>query len=506
MRWTPASFVSSFGGGTVVVAWLCLALTSAQAQSPDPQAVLTELLTDPARADAAWIAMQSTGDEQLQPLLVALCESPQSAQRAFAAAALAEIFEDQPEAVAGVLLRRLKEDTDKIVRITSMARLLSLKAISVTDLQEVLTAEDKEIRCMAADALVRQGHGASALSALEVLTGESDPVVAGSACLSLTAMGREHFFARVEKILHDPTTDEMILAQLLTQIGQQKILPALPLAAELADDTTHSEALRMKAYWAIADADPNASAILAEAFGRSDDVVWRINLLHMLSSRDDAQGYLRQIAGTDDFTARLAEFELARAGGADITAAVQRALHQPHPVVVDYILERAEQDLQSNPSQAACYAAPLLRILRAKQSNATRITEEHFRLARTAEFLVNLGTPPALEGLSQILATPYNGTVRAVAAGLLRANNPAACALARDLLHSPYEELSCDAALVLGRFGDPAAQPMLEKFIDGRRKQPAPLMALSCWYLLKIRGQSTLAANQLAAELNQAGQ
>ncbi len=122
-------------------------------------------------------------------------------------------------------------------------------------------------------------------------------------------------------------------------------------------------------------------------------------------------------------------------------------------------------------------------------------------MAKAATILTDLGTPEAVAGLRKILAGPYNTTVRATAAGLLRSKSPAAMELARPLLASPYSELSTDAALVLGSFADPAAKGKLEQFAISGSGDPTPLRAMSCWYLLKIAGRTKTAAEQMARQM-----
>ena len=63
----------------------------ARADPPDPLRRLGEMLGDPARTEVVLVALRSTGDKHLEPLLVALARSPDPARRAFAVAGLAEI-------------------------------------------------------------------------------------------------------------------------------------------------------------------------------------------------------------------------------------------------------------------------------------------------------------------------------------------------------------------------------------------------------------------------------
>ena len=125
----------------------------------------------------------------------------------------------------------------------------------------------------------------------------------------------------------------------------------------------------------------------------------------------------------------------------------------------------------------------------------------HYHAARAATILTDLGTAEAVGGLRAILSGRHSAVVRAVGAGLLRSKNRIACELARPLLESPYEELYADGALVLGSFGDEAARRRLEEFTAGSGRHPAPLVALSCWYLLKISHQTEAAGRQLARQI-----
>ena len=58
----------------------------------DPLAVLSEILNDPQRASAALVALCSTEDKDIKPMLVALSRSGSPARRRFAIDAMAELF------------------------------------------------------------------------------------------------------------------------------------------------------------------------------------------------------------------------------------------------------------------------------------------------------------------------------------------------------------------------------------------------------------------------------
>jgi len=488
--------------GTCAIAAIFLAgmmTTFARSTSAatDPLAVLSKLLSDPVEAEAALVALRATADKDLKPLLLALCRSADSRRRRFAMSAMVEIFQ---AGAAPALSERLKDD-DRNIRIEATARLLAIEALSDQQLRQALSSEDPEIRCLAADAMVRLGKGEMVIDVLEGLAGSQDLATASSARLNLLALGRREYLDAVAETVRDPKTPEKVLTQIFAQIAEEKISIAADLALSVAASNRPAK-LRAQAYWAVADALPNGLAVLHEAIVKSDQTVFRVNLLRVLSSRDDAGDSLRKLAKTGDAVGRLARFESLRAdGGRAASWAAKQAVALRHPVVVDYILDRAQEDCKAGGKDVSFYTAALLDCIEAAKPNAARMTSEHYRLARAATILTDIGTPHAVAGLRRILAGRYNATVRAVAAGLLRAKNPIACDLARPLLRSPYDELASDAALVLGSFGDEDARKRLEEFIARPDRYPAPLLALSSWYLLKIDGRTGVAATQLSEQI-----
>jgi len=481
----------------ILLAGVMTAFARPASAAPDPQAVLSKLLSDPVKVEAAFVALRATADKDLEPLLLALCRSAEARRRRFAMAAMVEIFQAD---AAAALSERLKDD-DRNVRIEAAARLLALKVMSDRQLRQALGSEDPEIRCMAADAMVRLGKGESAINVLEELARSQHLATASSARLNLLALGRPEYLDAVARTVRDPKTPEKILTQIFAQIAEEKIAIAAELALRVAD-SDRSPKLRAQAYWAVADALPDGPAVLHEAIVESDQTVFRVNLLGVLASRSDTADKLRELAESDDAVGRLAKFELLRAGGGRAASwAARQAIALGHPVVVDYILDRAREDCNARGKDASFYTAALLDCIRSARPDAARMTAEHYRLARAATILTDLGTPEAVGGLRRILAGRYSATVRATAAGLLRAKNPVACDLARPLLRSPYDELASDAALVLGSFGDADARKKLEEFIARPERHPTPLLALSSWYLLKIEGRSRAAAAELAGRI-----
>ena len=163
-----------------------------------------------------------------------------------------------------------------------------------------------------------------------------------------------------------------------------------------------------------------------------------------------------------------------------------------------YVLDRAGQDANSLGAKADFYTPALLAFIRSVEPHPRVMEKEHFLAAGATEQLVKIGTPAAMGGLKAILSERATAITRSVAAGLLRAKDPKTIELVRPLLQSPYSELSLDAALLLGQFGDPSARPKLQNILAQADQQPPTLVVLASWYILKIDKQADAAVAQLA--------
>ena len=458
--------------------------------------VLAEMLADPQQIETALQALRATEDKAILPILLALCRSEAADRRRFAVVALAEMFEVQ---AAAALVERMTADPDRGIRIEAAARLMFLDALEADRLLEATRAPDEEIRCMAADAMVRKGRGMEVVELLEQLAMSRDPRTSSSARLNLVSLGRRQHLDELRRIVRDPGSSERLLVQILAQIQEEKIAPAADLARELAGSDRSSE-LRVRAYLALCTTADDGPATLRKAIEGSPRMVFNVNLLSVLAGQPGAKPQLQMLANGEGVTATLARFELARTdGGPAAAAAAERVAAMGHPVVIGYLLDRAEEDVKNRGDEAAFHVQALLRVIRAADPEAAVMGAEHYRAARATTILVNMAAPEGVGALKEILAGRYGAVVRAVAAGLMRARNPIARELARPLLKSPYDELVSDAALVLGSFGDADAAMVLERFIVDRGRASTPLVALSSWYLLKIAGRTEISAEQLAS-------
>ncbi|MCK4601527.1 MAG: hypothetical protein KAU28_03620, partial [Phycisphaerae bacterium] len=364
-----------------------------------------------------------------------------------------------------------------------------------------LSAADENVQCLAARGLAEAGRADLALDALKKLTTSKDLATANIARMSLLAMGYREYLQPLKKVVHDPATPANVVALLLAQIVEEKVAAALVLAEHLAA-TDSAGPIKVQAYRAISAVSPNGAAKLAKAISESDQTVFRASLLNVLASRGDATRHLKSLCQGADSVAALARFELYRPErGKQAASAAQRVILSGHPVVIGYILDRAGQDIKKFGREASFYTPVLLNYIRSVSAKTRQMQKEHFLAASAATLLADLGTPEAMAGLKDILGGPDSAIVRAVAAGLLRTKNCDACVLARPLLKSPYEELATDAALILGRFGDPGAAIHLRDILNNHRRHRPALAALASWYLLKISGKSADTAKVLADQI-----
>ena len=474
---------------------MCLA-AGAAAQPTDPQQLLGEMLSNADKAEAAWVALRATDDADLRPMLDALSRSEDASRRRFAVEALAEMFKVQ---AADVIAERAFGDSDRLTRLEAAARLLWLEGVGDQHVDQALASKDEEVRSMAADTMVRRGRGFAAVDELRRLAESSNVATACSARLNMLALGHQEFLAPVEQVVADEKTSEAVLRRILAQIGEDKIAAAGELALRLAESDRPND-LRLAAWRAVSKVVPAAATLMAEAIGRSELTAFRVELLAMLAEADQSRSGLESVAKGEGAVATLATFELARAaGGEQAAAAAVAAVALEHPVAVDYVLDRAEIDAEKDAQAASCYMDAMLKIIAQANAQTSRMAADHLRAARASTLLADMGSEPAIAALRELLQQRYTPVVRAVGAGLVRSKNRGISELVRPLLDSPHEELSTDAALVLGGFGDAAARARLEQYASD--KYPPPLAAMSAWYLLKISGRTASAAQQLATQV-----
>jgi len=482
-----------------------------EAGAPAPTDRLVGLLNDAAARPLVLAALRGTRDSDLLPVFLAAAQHGDERTRRLALAAAAEV--DGP-AAADVLRRRAREDSAAAVRSEALLQLLQADGPESADtaskpdqprsraadadlLVALLADRDGGVRCMAARALVQRGRAEAAIKTLEALTGSEHLATACMARVSLLAAGRREQLEPLRTLLAGVETPASTAALILDQLAEDKVAAGLRLARAMTE--ADSADVRHSAWRAVAALDSGIANELAEAVRGAKRPRQKLRLLALLADQPDASGPLLALAKTEDVCGSLAKLELARRGlERDPAAAVRAALAPGHPVVVDYVLGRARQDLAKGRDVAAFYAGPLGAWLQSVPKQARRMTPTHQRGAHTATFLADLGTPAAHAALRQALGGPYSGVVRATATGLLRTTNRDVCDLAAPLLGSPYRELALDAALTLGRFGDARARAALQAVVAAPGRHAKPIVALAAWYVLKIDRRSAAAADALA--------
>ncbi|MFA6134022.1 MAG: HEAT repeat domain-containing protein [Phycisphaerae bacterium] len=476
---------------------LAAATAGAQTSAPTTQAMdyLRGMLSNPSARLAALEAFQTTQDKDLLPIFVAVAQKGETPQRLQALGIMADLG---GAAAVPVLQERLKNDPQSLAKAEALARLVVLKGVTAEQLTELLKSEDEVIRCIAARALIKQGLFTQASPALTALTGSSDLTTASLARMSLLGAGDKTRAAELDKTLADPNTPAFILSMLMEQIVEEKIAPAADLAKRLAENAP-SVPVKIRACRALAAVSPSAAGVLLDAIQKNDQTVFRLQLLRTLADLSDGKAQLQTLAAGNDPVALLARFELARAaGGAEATVAANAAIAPGHRVVLEYFLDAAAKDIAASPAKAEFYVPALAELIRSTDPNATVIKFQHSYAVKAATLLADLGSEQALKVLAAFLTGPYNATQRSVAAAMAWSKNPAVCPMMRPLLASPYEDLSTDAALSLGRLGDAAAKPALEEILANPNRYSRQLSALAGWYLIKMSGQSPAAVKELA--------
>ncbi|HDZ21977.1 MAG TPA: hypothetical protein ENH78_11855 [Phycisphaerae bacterium] len=167
--------------------------------------------------------------------------------------------------------------------------------------------------------------------------------------------------------------------------------------------------------------------------------------------------------------------------------------------MIDYVLDLARRDIDQRSTRADFYAPALLHVIAVARDDTERMGDDHFRAAQAATLLADLGTDEALRHLHRLLSATRGATIRAVAAGVMKSDNPDVCDAMAPLLDSPYSELIVDAALTLGAHGDARANAALADIIAKPNRYLSPTVAMASWYLVRNSGQAGQIAQALAA-------
>lgn len=481
---------------TLVMLSLPAGPAPARAPATTPLEYLIGMLKDDKTANPTLAALRSTEDRDLVPVYEAMTRSADKERRLFGVVALAGLVGKD---AASCLWERLAGDPVMAIRAEALRHLIEAKAISDEQLAAALKVPDENVQCQAARALVDRGQAAVALGPLKQLASSKDAATSGLSSACLLGLGRREQEAPLRKVMRDPATAPGVLSVILRQIARQKVTSAMPLVLHIAGSEDAPTSLRVLAYEAGASISSLGPVMLRDAILNSKRTAFRVRLLKVLSARADAGAHLQMIARGSDSAAVLARFEMARkTGGPTAAGAVTAAFDLEHPVVVAYVLDRAGEDIKANGTKCDYYVPGLAKYIRSVDPRPRQMAREHYLAAGAASRLIDLGTPAAVAALKGLLAGKATAVTRSTAAGLLRARNPAARDLVRPLLASPYEELSTDAALALGHFGDQAAAARLGDILARPKTHAPALVVLSSWYLLKIAGQTRAAAAQLA--------
>jgi len=405
-----------------------------------------------------------------------------------------------PEAAAP-LAERLAKDPAMAVRAEALVHLLQLQAATPEQLLEALKVDDEKVQCLAARGLVRCGQGHQAIRTLRMLADSKDRTTSVMARVGLLAAGDGGQESVLREVFRDPETTDEILSFALEQMATENVAAAVELVGQVAW-SDRREAVRVRAFKTLSILSPKSAATIVGAIEKSDSTIFRVYLLESLASQADSVEAVRKLSARSDAIGTLARFELARpAGGPAAAEAVRAVFAMGHPVMLDYVIDRARKDVDARGKDAGFYVPALLEFIRSVEPNPAQMGASHYRAAQAATLLLDLGTADASAGLRDILAGPYDAVKRSVGAGLMRTKNRSACDLARPLLDNPYQEMVVDAALTLGRFGDPSAVKTLRDIVAEPSRHETELVVLAAWYLLKIEGRSAEAARALAAKV-----
>jgi len=472
---------------------------SARAQQ-DPYgpavAYLESIISEPTAHPIGWAALRARADRDFLPVLDALSRSANRENRLLATATVADVADED---AADILRQRVHDETVETIRAEALAQLIRLRAAGDRDCRAALASADPMVRCLAARALADIDPDL-AIDVLTELTRHDEPAVAAPAHAALVKLGRPRHLKRLRALLAAEETDKQLRRLLLMQIADEQIAAAEDLVRQVARSEQTSDELRLQAYRTLAAINPQATKDLLAAVRESTRVVMGVRLLALLAAQPEGPAAVEDLLDDPREAVRiLAGLELARlADEPDAARAALTAVALGHPIVLEYVLAVVRDDLDHRGRRARCYVPALWRIIELVPERGRNLTADHFFAAQAATLLADIGDADSLRRLEEDLAAPYGAKVRAIAAGLMRSRNPAACDLMVPLLDSPYDELAIDAAIALGSHRDTRGNGALREIIDHADRYDPATVAVACWYLLKNTDQAPAAAAQLA--------
>ncbi len=479
-----------------LLAWLCWpGLAQAGPHSDLAMQWLTRNLQQREQMVQILAALRSTDDPAVLPLFAALGENKDQELRRLAPAVLMDIG---GQARAATLLKPLADDTQPEIRAEVLLYLSSLDAVDKQMLTDAMQVGDERLQCLAARSLIKMGQGPAAVETLKELTRSKDQATEAMARMALLAMGSSSQIEPLAKLIQDPSTPGSVLMLLAEQAAELKVAAAVELIESIATDPDRPLRLRTHAYKALAKLAKDGPDRLTRAIVSSQEPL-PIYLLVLLSQTDQAETHLKSLAARGGMVGTLARFELARKDAAEpLQRQAAAAIAQEHPIVVNYVLERAIKDIKDKPKVAAGYEEPLLGLLQSLQSKRGLRRVEIGLVEDATRVVAEIGSRQGLAELKRMLSGRVSPFTQAVAGGLVRVENPAVCRVAADLLDSPYKQLATMGAFTLGRHGRKEAAETLAEMVRKPERFSPTLVALASWYLLIIEDAQVAGISKLS--------
>lgn len=473
--------------------------TAQQRQSCDTVGYLSDCLKDPQRVMIALATLKSAGEDDALPIFQRGIESAHEPVRIYCLDAVADIMDKK---AVPLLTRSLKSDESANVRAAALSRLMELKAAKPEMLTDLLNHKNEKLRCLTACALVRldKGTGNGLQATLEELAESTNPATEIMARVSLVKLGDTTQLAAIRRRISNPRLPEVVIALMCEQVSDQNVTAATGLLTDLAS-SRRSMGTRARALDALAEISPAAPGILLKAITEAKNPVYAARLLKLLADQDNAASQLLTIARADGTMAPLARFELTRKNDPRALSGVtRRAIAGDSLLPAAYIIARAEQDANSR-TLAPAYVPALSQWLTSLDGRSKSFKAEHLHAAKATTVLVDIGLGEGLKTVHSLLQSRYSARTQAVAMGLVKADNSKAIPLAGPLLESAYPKLVRSAAMTLGRFGRESGREELVRIATAPEREGVPTACLANWYILKIDGETKVAAKTLAGVL-----
>ncbi|NNM84199.1 MAG: hypothetical protein HKL96_00340 [Phycisphaerales bacterium] len=511
-----AAMLAAAPAGTNLITGAAATTAVATASSTAPAASMPPPVADPlvlkaarrlfaaglaatSRGESILTDLRSTRDPALLPLFIQVQKSDSPALQLLGMVYANYVTRD-PKTIN---IPNLLGNADPSLITPTIAELIETGTLSSQQLSAIAnSAVQPAQRLMAASVLVDQHNKAGQKVATELLAADQ-PAVRYYAAMTLLrtpdAAVHKRGLAVLSKLISDDSprlVNSKLL--LLARVRAQKITPALPWVAQMAESKASEARVQRAAITTLlALNDKRGIRDLAAAIAHASGVINRIELAFLaieFGKRLTAADVKPLGKANSPLLADLAKAAQEAAGGGDPHHELIALVQQGQPIFLNWLLEYAKEP--GTPHRLDY----LKRIIRLGIVADNQRDLDYARAVLAAEYLAKSKQPAARKLLAELLQMPRGSAVEAVLAGMVRSNernfSPLLLPLWHALKHRRHR-VSDYAALLLAREGHARALPQLAHAVMFELTRSRGFRAVAGWYYAKL----THSTNELLKNL-----